>query len=134
MSRARRGPVPVDPTTRCRSGEHLRTPENTGTAKTGRRYCKPCAKAKDAERRARGPSPMKSKPADVVLTPFEVEGLLALVPCMDCGAVPTRRGVGEDGKPRWLDAPVTSHGTGCAVGAQREIVQRNRSKSKGVAA
>lgn len=135
MTRNARGVVDVDPSDTCRSGKHFRTPKNTGTASTGRHFCNACKLDRERDRKARNPKLPKVKAKDVVLTPFEIERALASIPCMCCGAVPTRRGVGEDGGPRWLPTPVTDHAAGCTVGAQREIVQRNRSKSrKGVAA
>lgn len=132
----RRGAVPVDPETKCKSGKHFRTPENTGTASTGRHFCRRCKYEAEKEREQKSPKarPAAAKAKDVILTPFEIEAALRTVPCMSCGAVPTRRGVGEDGQPRWLAAPKTAHRPGCSVGARREIVQRNRSKSKGEAA
>lgn len=124
----------MNPSDTCRSGKHFRTPKNTGTASTGRHFCKACRLDRERDRKARNPKLPKVKPSEVILSRFEIERILASLGCMVCGAVPTRRGVGEDGQPRWLAAPVTDHATGCTVGAQREIVQRNRRKSKGEAA
>lgn len=134
MTSSARGTVDVNPSDTCRSGNHFRTPKNTGTASTGRHFCKACKREREQERKARTPDTPKVKPGDAILSRFEIERTLSSLGCMVCGAVPTRRGVGEDGAPRWLDAPVTDHAAGCTVGAQREIVQRNRRKSKGVAA
>lgn len=125
--------VAREPVETCRSGDHPRTPENTGTASTGRKFCRRCKYEREHDRKRKFPKPTRVKPGDVVLSKFEIERILSAMPCLVCAAVPSRRGVGEDGQPRWLDAPVTSHRDGCQVGAQREIVQRNR-KIKGVAA
>lgn len=141
MSRRARGKTRVEPADRapeiepgerCKSGSHLRTPENTGVANTGRRFCRTCKYERAKTRGVKRPS--RAKATVPVLSVFEIERILSTLPCMCCGVVPTRRGVGKDGTPRWLDAPVTAHGLGCTVGARREIVQRNRGKGKEVAA
>lgn len=141
MSRRARGKTRTEPVTptiepgeRCKSGAHLRTTANTGVANTGRRFCRTCKYERAAARGDVHTKRPRAQAVESVLSVFEIERTLAQLPCMCCGALPTRRGVGKDGTPRWLDAPVTAHGAGCTVGARREIVQRNRGKGKGVAA
>jgi hypothetical protein len=126
-----------EPVGTCKSGRHPRTPKNTGTANTGRKFCRRCKYERAAERARTVLGPRRrerSKPGEAPLSAFEIERILSTLTCMGCGVAPTRRGVGEDGTPRWLNAPVTEHGHRCPVGARRQHVRRDRGTSEGVAA